>query len=324
MIQVLYPLFLLGMPVILVLAGWHWYYYKHPVYRFSSLVPFTQVKVPQYQRFIKLLLRTGTLLALCLALARVRQPDERTRIPVQGVDIMLVLDISGSMNIFDDLQDQRPRFAVAREEALRFIQRREHDPVGLVIFGGVALARSPLTLDKDMLKEILMQTDTDTIEEQGTVLSRAILTAANRLKKSDAKSKIMVVLTDGDPSEQDTPPHLSIDLAKKLGIKIYTVGIGSERGGWYNHPLYGTIQYPSSFNEPLLRLYAQETGGQFFHARNPADMKQIYATIDTLEKSEHEAPLYGHYYEYFMIFLWLAFFLLLLEIFLRTIVWVRL
>ena len=128
---------------------------------------------------------------------------------------MLVLDASQSMIIFDDPQDRRTRWDVARDEALRFIDKRENDPIGLVLFAGVALSRCPLTLDKGILKEILHETTTATIAVPGTVLSRAILTAANRLKKSTAKNKIMIVLTDGEPTGNDTRPELSIDLAKE-------------------------------------------------------------------------------------------------------------
>ena len=191
MIQIAYPYFLyVGLPLVAIAAYWYWFYYKHPVYLFSALAPLKSlIKGSSKRKIVPFLLRVATLTALCVSLSRLRAPDERSKIPVEGVDIMLVMDISGSMNIFDDLQDRRPRIDVARAEALKFIDRRENDPIGLVIFSGVAISRCPLTLDKQVLKVLLEETDTSTIEAQGTVLSRAILTAANRLKKSDSKEQ---------------------------------------------------------------------------------------------------------------------------------------
>ena len=217
MIQMLYPYVIyVGLPLLLVCSWLYWVYHKTPLYLFSSLAPLQRfTPPPRWRTLVLFLTRVGTLVALCCALARFQTPDERSKIPVQGVDIMLVLDASQSMIIFDDPQDRRTRWDVARDEALRFIDKRENDPIGLVLFAGVALSRCPLTLDKGILKEILHETTTATIAVPGTVLSRAILTAANRLKKSTAKNKIMIVLTDGEPTGNDTRPELSIDLAKK-------------------------------------------------------------------------------------------------------------
>ena len=326
MIQILSPYFLYaGLPLVALAAFWYWFHYKNPVYRFSSLVPLeTLGSAATWYRLVTFLLRLATLASLCFALARFQSPDERSKISVQGVDIMLVLDVSESMNIHDDDPEAPARIDIARAEALKFIDKRDNDPIGLVLFSGAPVSRCPLTLDKGVLKEMLMGTTTSTIAVPGTVLSRAILTAANRLKKSTAKSRIMIVLTDGEPTENDIQPALAIELAKKLGIKIYTIGIGGERAGWVDHPVYGMIQVQSSLNVPLLEKFASETGGQFFLARNADDMASIYNTIDQLERTEHETPLFARYFEYFMPFLWLAFLLLMIEIFLTSVWWVRL
>ena len=233
---------------------------------------------------------------------------------------MLVLDTSESMNDPEYEGSKKTRMDVARDEALKFIEKRDNDPIGLVIFSGVAVSRAPLTLDKQVLKEILLTTGTSTIPAPGTALSRAILTAANRLKKSTAKSRIMIVLTDGVPMG-DIDPHLAIDMAKKLGIKIYTIGIGSEETEWKFHPIYGRIQ---TLNIPLLKTIAAETGGQFFLAQNAAEMETVYDTIDALERTDYETPIFARYFEYFMPLLWLACILLLLETILTSLWWVRL
>lgn len=325
-IQSMYPYFIyIGLPVVALVAYWRWYYYKRPVYRYSSLNPLgSQRTFIDRSKILLFMLRLLTLSALCFALARFRVPDERSKVPVQGVDIMLVLDVSGSMQLFDDINDPRPRIDVARKEGIKFIQKRENDPIGLVIFGNVAVSRAPLTLDKNMLIEILKETSLGIVDPDGTVLARAIVTAANRLKNSMATSKIMIVLTDGQPSERDIEPQIALDLAKKLGIKIYTIGIGSEEGGLMSHPWAGIVRTASTLNIPLLEMIAQNTGGQFFQARNPKDMESIYTTIDQLERTEHEAPVFARYFEYFIPFLWFTSVLLLSEIFLASIVWLSL
>ncbi len=325
-IQSMYPYFLyIGLPLAALIAYWRWYYYKRPVYRYSSLNPLEgQKSLVDRSHAIFFLLRLLALTTLCLALARFRIPDERSKVPVQGVDIMLVLDVSGSMQLFDDLNDPRPRIDVARKEGIKFIQKRENDPIGLVIFGNVAVSRAPLTLDKALLTEILKETSLGIVDPDGTVLARAMVTAANRLKNSTAKSKIMIVLTDGQPSERDIEPEVALELAQKLGIKIYTIGIGSEEGGFMSHPWAGIVRASSALNVPLLEAIAQKTGGHFFQARNPKDVERIYTAIDQLERTEHEAPVFARYFEYFIPLLWLTWLLLLSEILLASMVWLRL
>ena len=207
----------------------------------------------------------------------------------------------------------------------RSINKRQNDPIGVVIFSGAAVTRCPLTLDKQLLAEILNQTSVETIPVDGTVLAEGIIVAANRLKKSSASSRIMIVLTDGAPSYHDSDPRQAIGLAKKLGIRVYTIGIGSVEGGWYKDPFFGWQQQPNNeYNERLLRHIASETGGAFFKASRQDEMNQIYNTIDSLEKSSQEVPLFAKYREYFPYLLLIAAALLLIELILLTFFWVRL
>jgi len=143
-----------------------------------------------------------------------------------------------------------------------------------VIFAKDAVSRIPLTLDKKIINNLIGSLYIGILDPDGTVLSTAIITAANRLKKSDAKSKIMIVLTDGAPSETDVDPALAIELAQKLGIKIYTVGIGSDDDQLIMHPVLGMIAKPR-INKALLTKIAHQTGGKFFLARNSKDMRTI-------------------------------------------------
>lgn len=271
--------------------------------------------------YILYVLRLLSLVTLALALGRPQLVDPRSLVPVEGIDIMLVLDVSESMKLPHHMEDMRTRIAVAKEEALHFVDKRPNDAIGLVIFGADALSRCPLTADKRMLKEIITQTDIGSIDGRGTVLATGILTALNRLKHSSAKSKIMIVLTDGEPTEQDSDPRVAVKIAKQLGIKIYTVGIGSEGDLEIPDPFYGMIRVQTMFNKPLLTMIAQETGGRFFEAKKPQDMRTIYDTINALETTSMQAPVFGVYYDLFMYALWFVFLLMLLELFLSCCVW---
>ncbi len=234
---------------------------------------------------------------------------------------MLVLDVSGSMSTQDYSDDERSRFDVAKDEAIRFIQARPNDAIGIVLFGKDAVSRCPLTLDKKMLETIIMQTQLGVVDHDGTVLSRGILTAANRLKNSTAKSNVMIVLTDGEPTPEDADPAVAIEIAKQLKIKIYTIGIGSDEDRVVMHPIFGAIGKMPKVNKELLTKIAQETGGKFFLARNAQDMRAVYKTIDALEKSDIETPLFTKYYDIFMTGVWIVFALLLFEVALSTTIW---
>ncbi len=292
-------------------------FYEYPLV--SLLAKLKKTRAPTHKKIFSLL-RIIVLALLAFLIAKPQLVDNRSNIIVDGIDIMLVLDISGSMQFQDYDDDQRSRIQVAKDEALRFVNKRANDAIGLVIFGKDALSRVPLTLDKKIINSLISSLEIGIIDPDGTVLSTAIITAANRLKNSKAKSKIMIVLTDGAPSENDTDPSLAIELAQKMEIKIYTVGIGSDEEQFIMHPLYGLIPKPK-INKTLLTKIAQETGGKFFLARNSKDMRAIYDTIDSLEKTTHETSLFNKYYDIFIPFVWGIIFLLLVELLLSTTIW---
>ena len=156
------------------------------------------------------------------------------------------------------------------------------------------------------------------------MLSQAVVAAVRRLQNSDATSKIIVLLTDGAPSQGDIPYEDAIKIAQQIGVKIYTIGVGSQHGGYYRDPLYGVQAAGVTLNKPLLQKMASGTGGRFFEAHNPEDVKKIYDMIDQLEKTTHEVNVYNKYYDYFLPFLWAALFILLLELLLKVFIWFRL
>lgn len=239
-----------------------------------------------------------TLVTLALLIAKPQIVDSRSNIQIDGIDIVLVLDVSGSMSLNDLEGDDRSRFEIAKYEAIRFVKRRENDAIGLVIFANDALSRSPLTHDKNIVCNMIRELNIGDIDDRGTLLATSVVTAANRLKHSKAKSKVMILLTDGEPSPNDMDAQTSIEIAQKLGIKIYTIGVGSDKESYILHPFYGHVPKPK-VNAQLLTEMAQKTGGQFFMAYEAADMRKIYETIDQLERTKHETTIFSKYYDLF-------------------------
>lgn len=270
-------------------------------------------------------LRFVSLLILVILIGKPQISDSKSRIHVEGVDIVLTLDVSGSMEVFDDLRDQRSRWDIAQAEALSFIDKRDNDAIGLVIFGAYAVTQCPLTLDKRILKTVASQLKIGMPNPEmshGTVLIKGMLTAARRLQKSSAKSKVIVLLTDGVPTDGDIPYEEAISLVKKMGIKVYTIGVGSEEGGFMKNPMFGGVQRCSTtFNKNLLQRIARDTGGRFFEAKKSKDLKIIYEKIDQLEKVTYETEVYNNYKDYFAPFLWFVMMLLMFEICMATFVW---
>lgn len=265
-------------------------------------------------------LRLFTLLLLAVIIGKPQIVDSRSKVPVSGIDIVLVLDVSGSMQFRDYEDDERSRFDVAKAEAIRFIEKRTNDALGLVLFGKDTVSRCPITFDKELLQKVVDELKLGVIDSDGTMLITGMVTAANRLKYSRSKSKVMIVLTDGEPSEGDMDASVGIDVAKKLGIKIYTVGIGSEHEQIFNHPFYGIMARPK-VNKELLTKIANETGGHYFFARSAADMRRIYDTIDALEKIEHEVPHFSLYYDLLVPVVGLIMAAIFFELLFSTYVW---
>lgn len=316
------PFLYVLIPLILVIIFFRYYWHKPTVYTYSLGTTMQKHGVASYHPYKKIFfwLRAFVLLILALLIAKPQLVDSRSKVTIEGIDIVLVLDVSGSMQFQDYADDDRSRVDVAKQEAVRFIEKRSNDAIGLVIFGKDAVSRCPLTFDKHMLRSVVHELKIGTIDPDGTMLITAMVTAANRLKHSHAKSKVMIVLTDGEPSDGDMDPKVAVEVAKRLGIKMYTVGIGSEDDEVFMHPLFGLVAKPK-VNKTLLMHIARETGGQFFMARNAQDMRRIYDTIDTLEKTEHAVPIFSKFYDIFMPFVGMLMGIMVLEVVLSTFIW---
>jgi Ca-activated chloride channel homolog len=299
-----------------------WYAYPYYIYPISVIIAKNKEVKKSYHKKILSFLRGGMLILLSFCVARPQWVDERSHVDVEGVDIVLAIDVSGSMQLFDDLKDRRSRIKVAKDEAVRFIGKRINDPIGIVFFGKEALSRCPLTLDKNFLKEIVAQLELGVIDPNGTWLGTGLATAISRLKNSKAKNRVVILLTDGAPTPPEKiDPDIAIELACQFGVKVYTVGIGNKEGGYISHPMFGLQQTDVNLNVSLLQKIAQKTGGVFFQANNPRDMRTIYDKIDLLEKTKYQTNLFHRYYEAFLSFIWLLLLLVCVELFLRLFIW---
>ena len=317
--------FYIALPFFVVTLILRNYYTRLTLYQFPLINYISQhyKKVSQAPVYVFYFLRLSILLLLLLLIGKPQLVDQKSKVTVEGIDIMMVLDISGSMTCFDDMKDRRTRITIAKEEAVRFVEKRHNDAIGLVVFGSYAMMRCPLTPDKSMLKTMIQSiamNNGDAIHS-GTVISQAVITAARHLQKSKAASKIIILLTDGEPSQNDFPASEAIAIAKAFGIKVYTIGIGNNGLSMQEHPLFGVMQYQNNFDTNLLKGLANQTGGKFFDVKKIQDVARIYDEIDLLEKSKYQDNVYTKYHDYFIPIVWLVFILMCSELILSTLVW---
>ncbi|HET6569180.1 MAG TPA: VWA domain-containing protein, partial [Rhodothermales bacterium] len=232
------------------------------------------------------LLRMGALTLGILALARPQQLNVAEKRYAEGVDIMLVLDTSTSMRA----QDFQPnRFEAARDVASDFIRSRLSDRVGIVIFAGKAYTQAPLTLDYDFLQAMLSEVQIGETED-GTAIGTALATAVNRLKDTQAKSKVAILLTDGQNNRGEIDPLTAADVARAMGVRVYTIGVGTYGEAPYvvDHPFLGkqVQMVPVEIDEDMLKEVASRTGGQYFRATDKKALRHIYQEIGELEKTK--------------------------------------
>ena len=310
--------FLLLVPalVLFFLYVRHWIG-KEAVLKFSSLklVKEAGAKRLAFGRLFRGLLRLAAvgLLVAALALPQTGTGEDKTTEHV--VDIMISLDISGSMATIDFHPDNR--LVAAKLEARRFIEGRRHDRIGLVVFAAQSITQCPLTTDRQALMTLLDRTQLGMLED-GTAIGLGLGNAVNRLKGSEAKSKVIVLLTDGVNNAGEIDPLTASELAKQFGIKVYAIGVGKEGEAILpiRDPRFGTrmIRVETQIDEKMLRQIAQKTGGRYFRAQDTQGLRDIFSEIDRLEKTEVTVERFTHYEEHYFWFLWPALLLLLFEI----------
>jgi len=313
--------------LIPVLIAWYIYRFRKstPEMVFSGLKPFEGVSPSLKTRLLHSLfvLRMLALSLLIIALAGPQRVSSESNINIEGIDIVLALDVSGSMRARDLQPD---RIGAAKRIAARFIDGRPNDRIGLVIFSGVAFTQAPLTLDHTVLISLLNQVHSGMVQD-GTAIGDGLATAVSRLKNSKARSKVIVLLTDGMNNAGAIDPETAAELAKMYGIRVYTIGIGTY--GYAPYPVqtpYGIQmqQMKVQIDEGLLREIARETGGKYFRANNTHKLAEIFKEINRLEKTKINVKQYRRKYELYFPFALAALLAFVLEVSLRYLYFRRL
>ncbi len=271
-------------------------------------------------RHVPFALRIGALALLIVALARPQGIEENARTNTEGIDIVLAVDVSGSMLARDFKPD---RITAAKEVASDFIADRTGDRLGLVVFAGEAFTQSPLTPDQGTLQTLLGRVRSGLIED-GTAIGNGLATAINRLRESDAKSKVVILLTDGVNNRGEIAPLTAAEIARAQSIRVYTIGVGTQ--GTAPYPavdMFGNrtfVQQKVEIDEKTLRDMAEQTGGRYFRATDKAKLRAIYDEINQLEKSKIEVFSHIIRHEHYLEWVLAALGLLLLEFLLSHLV----
>lgn len=279
------------------------------------------LKVPKsiryYLRHVPFILRCLVLLCIVTALARPQNSEVNSKSTTEGIDIVLTLDISSSMLARDFQPD---RITAAKEMAANFIMDRPNDRIGLVVFAGESFTQSPLTTDKATLLTLLGGVGIGMIDD-GTAIGSGLATAVNRLRESDAKSKVIILLTDGVNNRGQIAPLTAADLAATYGIRVYTIGVGSE--GMAPMPyrdIWNNITFQPAkveIDEAVLKDIAEKTDGEYFRATDNKRLKEVYDRINQLERTRVDVESFTRYNELFVPFVLAALLLLLLEVFVQ-------
>jgi Ca-activated chloride channel family protein len=317
-----YPEFFWGFLLIPVLVFWHIISRKKQVAHVlnSSLAAFTKTgKLPKWQALL-FVLRMVALGFILLALARPQTQDVSTQTKTnKGIDIVMAIDVSSSM-LARDLKPSR--LSALKKVAADFIAKRTSDRIGLVVYAGESYTKTPITSDKALVIDVLNKVNYDGVINDGTAIGMGLATSVNRLRDSKAKSKIIILLTDGVNNTGFVDPKTAAGLAQSFGIKTYTIGLGSNGSA----PAPVALRPDGSFvyqmtkveiDEELLKSIAAETGGSYYRATDNKKLEAIYKEIDTLERTEVEEIRYTKYNEEFRIFVFWALGALLLEWMLR-------
>jgi Ca-activated chloride channel family protein len=291
-----------------------------PAIRFPTFAVLNAVApAADRRRLILGTIRSLVVVLVAFAMARPQAGSAATPVHREGVDVVLAVDVSGSMlaEDFELPSGRASRLAVVKSVVKDFVAARAQDRVGLVLFGARAYTQCPLTLDHGWLRQNLDRAEVGMIED-GTAVGAGLATAVNRLRASTAKSKFVVLLTDGQQNAGRITPQTAAEAAAALGITVYTIGAGS-RGmapfpvrDMFGNKVYRPVQV--DIDEETLRKVAETTGGRYFRATDTQSLRDVYAEIDRAEKTEFEAPEYSDYRELYPWLLWPALTLLCIEL----------
>lgn len=314
--------FLYGLIIIPLLIVWYIFLgRKHQAYvKFSDTGFFKGMPKSWriYVRHILFVIDICALALLIIALARPQSSSKNQKINVEGIDIVLTIDLSSSMLA----QDLRPdRLEAAKSISADFVKGRPEDRMGLVVFASETFTQVPLTTDHGMLLNMMKDLKCGMLED-GTAIGDGLASSVSRLKDSEAISKVVILLTDGDNNAGSIDPATAAEMAKLFGVRVYTIGVGTR--GTAPYPVqtpFGGIQYQQiqvTINEPLLQQIADETGGKYYRATSNEKLEQIYEEIDQLERSKIEINEFTRVHEEFLPFVLIGLALLLLGFILKN------
>ena len=321
-IDVIIPALSIFVAGAVAIAAIIYHHLRHRRFK-SAAIKFSDIRIVkraarsgrQRYRFLLLVLRVLAVALLVVALARPRSRTEYTEVTSEGIDIMLAVDVSSSMQA----EDFKPhnRLYVAKEEIKKFVSKRINDRIGLVVFARHSFTQCPLTTDYGVLLSFIDQVDFGMVED-GTAIGMALANSINRLRDSDSESKIIVLLTDGDNNAGEIDPLTAANLAAQFDIKIYTIGAGKTGNAMYPYqdPIFGKryVYQPTRIDEAALKEIASRTEGQYFRARSGEELEQIYTLIDELETTEVKTSLHIQFEELFHLATFLGLILLALEV----------
>ena len=324
-ITFLHPEFFWLFLALPIAIAWYWFTHKkqRATLKISSTKSFkgSATLIAKLQPLL-FVLRLLALSAIIVALARPRSVDVSSKSrTTKGIDIVMAIDVSGSM-LAKDLKPNR--LEALKRVAAEFVEDRINDRIGLVVYAGESYTRTPVTSDKTVILQSLKTVEyDDSIIADGTGIGVGLATAINRIKDSKAKSRIIILLTDGVNNSGTIDPRMAADIAKEYGIKVYTIGIGTNGMAPFPYAKApnGTFLYQNmkvEIDEKLMKEIAKTTDGKYFRATSNAKLKEIYTEINKLEKTEVEEKKYFNYDEKYQPLVWLALFLLFVEVLLKN------
>lgn len=317
------PGFLWLLIAVPILAIWHFFMRKKDaaVLTVPSVKGFKTASIITKLKPVLYALRILAIAATIIALARPRNVSVSKKTKTnRGIDIVMAIDVSASM-LARDLKPNR--LEALKKVAVNFIDRRPNDRIGIVVYAGESFTQTPITSDKGIVKRTISELKWGQLEG-GTAIGMGLGSGVNRLKESKAKSKVIILLTDGVNNSGNIDPRTATELAKELGIKVYTIGIGTNGMAdfpWSRDPRTGKLNFRKQqveIDEDLLKEIATETEGKYFRATDNESLKEIYDEIDKLEKTKIEEFKYYNYQEKYRIFIFIALILLGLEFILRN------
>jgi Ca-activated chloride channel family protein len=310
---------LLIIPALLIVNYiWQEVAQRHPHLRVSTSIPWKLAggRSMASMRHVIFLFRIAAIVLIIIGLARPRTSETVTEVDSEGIDIVLAMDVSTSMLARDFTPD---RVSASKDIAIEFISQRPSDRMGIVVFAGESFTQCPLTTDRATLINLMKEVETGLIED-GTAIGNGLATAVARMKDSDAKSRVVILLTDGVNNSGEVSPKMAAEIAKTYGIRVYTIGVGKEGMAPYPVMTPWGVQVQNmkvEIDEALLKEIAESTGGRYFRATDNTKLAEIYSEINKMEKAKTSVDTFPVYEELFGTYVFWALLALMLELLLN-------